>query len=366
MIALASGGQYTLQYGTTHDAVNCSDGSVTNLTMFGNNGAPPGIWTFARTQPNSPNWTTTVAIPDQYNSQFVYTFNTSGQELTHMIYQGPATGTPVREIDTSWATNGTPQSRTVVLEDGVTASETETSFDSFGNLLSLKEHDWGTKTSPGLVLRTTNLTYLTASPYPSLNILNRIITKTVADQTETIQSREDITYDQATGLNTPCISGAAQHDDAHYSCSNTIRGLATSVTTYTNPANQLGGVTKTFTYDSLGNLRTAQLNCCVLKTWNYSSATQYALPDSVVSGPAGGTQLTTSATYNAYTGQVTKSTDENGQSTSMTYDDFGRPLILTRPDTTQITYTYDDTNLVDSVSVPVVGTSARMKSTTLR
>jgi hypothetical protein len=276
-VSAGAGTQYNLYYSPIggpqdpHDGVNCSDGSGTYIQTI-NTGGPSGDWTFAREQ-NGGNWQTTVSAPDPYTSpyqdQTLYNFNSAGQETSRLMYQGNAGGTLLREIDTAWASNGTPQSRTLVLEDANTAAETETTFDSYGNLLTLKEHDWGTKTAPGPILRTTNNTYLSTSAYTSRNIMDRLVTKTVADLNGTVQYREDISFDDAGSINTPCVTGAAQHDDTNYGCSFTVRGSPTTVTTYTDPAHQAGGVSKSFTYDSLGNLRTATLNCCQQKQWNY-------------------------------------------------------------------------------------------------
>ena len=229
------------------------------------------------------------------------------------------------------------------------------------------ERNWGTVSSAGAVLRTRNLSYICSGSnggaYLTANILNCVLTKTISDQNGVVQYSESLGYDSPTDLNTPCITGAVQHNDASYGCSFTTRGLATSDTVYANAASQSGGETKNLTYDSLGNLRTAQLDCCQRKQWNYSATTQYTFPDSIVRG-SGTTTLTTSYTYNTYTGQAVTSTDENGQQTSYTNDISGRPLTLTRPDKTVITYSYNDTNETSSVSVPIVGSSARVQQIT--
>jgi RHS repeat-associated protein len=191
----------------------------------------------------------------------------------------------------------------------------------------------------------------------------------VADSTGAIKYREDTTYDGAAfsagaGVNA-CPTGAAQHDDNNYGCGNLTRGLPTSVTKYTDAATPGGAVTKNLTYDFFGNLRTAQLNCCQQKQWNYSATTQYSYPDAVVSG-AGSTQLTTSATYYFPTGQVATSTDENGQQTVYTYTDVGhlnRLTIIKRPDNANITYTYNDAQRTVTVTTPISSASSVQKIT---
>ena len=280
--------------------MSCTDGSTVNLTRKISDGTNISTWTFTRAL--SSNWVTTETTAA--GDQSLHTFNSAGQETNLLIYQGTSSGgTLQRTINTMWATNGTPATRITILDDGSTQNEVETTYDTFGNLQLLKEHDFGNGT-PGPVLRTTTLTY---NSYTSINLMNMLTRKTIADSSGTIKSRTDITYDQSGDINTSCPTGAAQHDDSGHGCTYTTRGLPTTVTTYTDPVTPSGGISKTFTYDWFGNLRTAQVNCCQLKTWNFSSTTQYAYPDNVVSGSSP-TQLTISATYNAYTGQVATST----------------------------------------------------------
>jgi RHS repeat-associated protein len=361
-ITLPSGGYIQFTYDGSNDGINCTDGTELNLTVVRSDGTTTTTTQYSRAQPGGI-WQTTVTYPqlpyDTVANQVVVAFDGNGHETSRKLYQGSATGSPLRTINTGWTTAGTitPASQTVVLEDGNTATKTDTSYDSNGNLLSTSEHDWGTVSTPGAIIRTTTLTYLSTSAYTNLNILNRVTRKTVADGGGTIHYREDTAYD-GTALS-PCPTGIVQHDDANYGCSMLTRGNPTSVTTYTDAATPGGAITKNFHYDIFGNLVQADLDCCQSKTWTYSATTQYALPDSITRGSTPGTQLTTGATYNAPNGSVATSTDENGKSTSYVYDSMGRILSVTRPDTTQVTYTYDDAHNAVSVSSPIQGTSAR-------
>jgi len=357
-VTLPTGGYYEYAYSGSNDGAYCPDGSVLNLSRTINDGTSSTVWQFARTPPGS-SWTTTITPPqlsyDTAANQSAYTFDTTGHETSRTFYQGSAAGgTLLRTINSTWASNGTPATQTTILENNQ-QSKVETDYDSNGNLTALREYDWGTG-APGSPIRNTTLTYLSTSAYTTRNILNRVTQQIVKDGTGAIKSRTDIAYDAGgafSGAN--CITGAAQHDDTNYGCSFTTRGNSTSITTYTDPVTPAGGITKSFTYDSLGNLRTAQLNCCQQKQFNYSSTTQYAYPDSAVSGSSP-TQLTTSATYNTYTGLVATSTDENGKVTSFAYDTLKRIASVTRPDSTQITYTYDDTARTVTVDTPTQGT----------
>ncbi len=201
-----------------------------------------------------------------------------------------------------------------------------------------------------------------------MNIVNRVSRVTISDGAGATKSRQDITYDETGYINTSCPTGAAQHIDTAYGCTFTTRGNPTSVTVYTDPVTPSGGFTKHFAYDSLGNLLTADVDCCQREQWNYSVGTQYAFPDSVVRGPSSGPQLTTSFTYDSNTGLLTKTTDENSQTTSLAYDVLKRLGMVTRPDNAQIPYTYTDAlppaQSSLTVAVPVQGVDARTVLTT--
>src|SRR5262249_11119647 len=95
------------------------------------------------------------------------------------------------------------------------------------------------------------------------------------------------------------------------------------------------------------------------------ATTNYTFPDSVTSGSAG-PQLTVSATYNSYTGLITKVTDENLKDTNYAYADPGhlnRVTSVTRPDNSQVTFTYDDVNFTARVDSPVQGTDVARQKT---
>ncbi len=368
-VTLPAGGYFEHQYNGTNDSINCSDATVNNLSVVVSDGASTSTWQLARAQ-NGTNWNTTVTAPqlsyDSAANQFVYTFNSSGQEIAAKFYQGATTGTLLRTVNTTW-TSGTPATQITILEDGSTQNEVETIYDSFGNLFAMKEHDWGTGT-PGSVLRWTNVTYLNASPYIAANILNRPTEITIADGTGTIKSRTDIAYDESGYINSPCITGAVQHNDSAYGCSFTTRGNATTTTTYTDPATPGGAIAKHQYFDSLGNVVKADADCCQQVQWIYSATTNYTFPDSVTRGLGTGTQLTTNATFNSYTGFAATFTDENAQKTTYAYSDPGhlnRISSITRPDNAQITYSYDDVNFAVQVSSPVQGTSIAVQKSFL-
>ena len=213
------------------------------------------------------------------------------------------------------------------------------------------------------------MSYLGTSAYITANILNRPTNVTVTDNVSgVVHSRTDIAYDESAYTNYVCHTGVPQHSDT-YGCSFTTRGNPTTVTTYTNAAAPSGAIAHHSYYDNLGNVVKADLDCCQSKTWSYSATTNFSFPDSATRGSSPGTQLTTSATYNSYTGLVATSTDENGQVTHYTLDNLKRITNLQRPDSTNLTWAYTDATPPTQSSVtagaPIQGSNVQDTITTV-
>jgi RHS repeat-associated protein len=364
-ITMPTGGYVTYEYPSPNNGINCSDGTVLALKrrVYDASNNLLGLWDYSRTF-SSPNCITTVTLPqlayDTAANVSKYTFNASGQLVTEQHDQGSTT--LMRTISTTWAANGTPASTTVTLSDTGQQTKTDTTFDNYGNLTQSIEYGW--YSGSWTPVRTTQITYETGTGYASRNMRNlaKQILVREGGTSGTVKSRTDISYDQNGYINTSCPTGAAHHDDSTFNCSYTYRGLPTTVTTYTNAAAPSGNVDRHSTYDWFGNLRTADVNCCQQKQFAYSAATQYSFPDSVVSGPATGPQLTTSATYNSYTGLPEATTDENNKVTTYSFDSLKRPTTITVADGTttiaQQTFEYNVGSRWVSVSTPIDGTFA--------
>jgi YD repeat-containing protein len=365
-VTLPTGGSISYTYTGANDGVNCADGSTISLTRTVNDGVTSNSWTYARTLANGSNpATTTITAPqlpyDSAANQTVLSFDANNHETSRKIYQGGATGNPQRTVNTSWASNNTPGTRVIILEDGQKQQETDTSYDVYGNLLQLSEYDWGTG-SRGALVRQTLTTLVTDSNYTTRGMVSLVARQTVNDGA--VKSRVDFAYDDAAHETTCRSTPIAGHDDANFGCSSHYRGNPTSVTTYTDPVTPGGATTRYTSYDQLGNVVAADLSCCQQKTWSYSTATDYAYPDSITRGSSA-PQLTTSATYDLNMGLVLTSTDENGQIATFTYDSMGRVTDVKRPDNQHVTYSYDDTNLIVQVTSPVQGTSTVTSKTYL-
>jgi RHS repeat-associated protein len=326
-VTLPTHGYYEYTYTGSNDGINCADGTTLGMNRTVNDDTnPPATWNYVR---NTTNLTTTITTPKLIDTpqanDMVITFNSSGQEVSRKIYaNSPGSGTPLRTINTTWATNGTPATKITILEDGSTQSEVATSYNSNGLLSSVSEYNFGTG-APGSLFRTTSYTYETSTNYTNLNLINLVTSKQIQNGSGTVQYLQNITYDGVAITSANCETGAAQHYDSGYPCTFNYRGNPTQVNTYLAPATQSNPVTRNFTYDWFGNLITAQLNCCQNKTWAYASATQYSLPTSVTSGSSPGPTLTTSYTYYFPTGQVSTVTDPNNLVTTFQYDVYSRP-----------------------------------------
>ena len=348
-VSLPTGGSVTYIYGSTNDGVSCTSGNVVNLEREVSDGINSATWNYIS---NGGSWTTIttpqLADTSQANDTVV-TFDGSGLELSRKIYpNSPGTGTPLRTINITRASNGSPATQVTILDDGTTQTEVDTTFDQYGLLDAVSQYDFGTG-GHGPLIRTTSLTYNTSTNYANLNIRNLLISKQIKDNTGTVVYRQDTTYDGA-ALGS-CPTGVAQHDDTDYPCSFAYRGNPTAVTTYLTPSGPSGPVTKNFTYDLFGNLLTAQLNCCQTKTWSYSGLTNYSEPDSVTSGTSP-TQLTTSVTYYS-TGQINTSTDENNLVTNFSYDTSLRLTRISQTNGGSASYSYNDTNFTATTTVSI-------------
>jgi RHS repeat-associated protein len=345
-VTLPAGGYYAYSYTGTNDGVDPTYGTPTGFTRTTSDGTNTTQWQYSGVHSGS-NWVVTVSAPqmpyDSASNQSVFTFNSSGQETQEKYYKGSASGgTLLRTINTTWASNGTPATEITILDSGQ-QSEVGTIYDDNGNLTQTNEYDWGSGTI-GSLLRITQLTYTSSAPF-------LVTEKLVYDGSSTIKYREDRAYDGATLTS---VTGANQHDDTDYGTSHTSRGNLTSITTYTAPATPSGGITTNYTYNTLGNMLTTSVAGVQQKQYNFSSTTQWSAPNSIVSGPSGGPQLITSYTYNnSYTGQLLTVVDPNGQTTSYGYDAYKRLTSVTRPDSTVLTTSYNDTSFIVTSTTPI-------------
>jgi RHS repeat-associated protein len=318
---------------------------------------------------NTGNWTHTVAKTGGQVSSFAITAPVSGTVTTTNLYtSGWQTGlvssvtlqqgaTTFRTSTNTWTQDNPSGSSvanprlsgvTTALNDASPIQQSKAEFDytTNGNVSELREFDWGL-----LLKRKTQTDYLTS--YTGQHILDRPSQVRVLDGGGTLVARTDFAYD---GGSLSSVSGAAQHDDAGYGSTFSTRGNLTSTTRYPNLPSTFGSIARSFTYDTLGNLLTAQVDCCSLEQWSFSATTQYAYPDTIKRGPTG-TQLTTSRAYDFNTGLPLSETDPNNQIVNFGFDPMNRIISITRPLGANTTSGYDDnaalavvttTNVIDA------------------
>jgi RHS repeat-associated protein len=311
-------------------------------------GTTESSWTYAVT--TSSGLTSSFAVTDPTGTTTTTNLNTSGWQTglpsTVTISSGATT---YRTFGTTWTQDNTsltiplnprPLNSSTTLNDTGQQSSVSYQYDANGNVTNFTEYDFGSAD------RVTQSSFLASAAYTNLHILDRPSQVLVYDGANNLKSRTDLAYDSGTLTN---ITGAPQHDDADFPSTFTTRGNLTSTTRYANAAAATGAVTRNFTYDIFGNLRTAQVDCCQNKQWNFSSITNYAYPDSVVRG-TGSLQLTSSMAYDLGTGLTTTLTDENNQVLHAGYDAMNRVSSVTGPLSTSGTYSYDDNSAQPSAT----------------
>jgi len=281
------------------------------------------IWNHLFNTPTLGN-VTSLTVTDPNGNKTVTNTDGSSGFVTSIQRQNNA-GTTLATNSYSYTTSGPGTvlaSLTKTFNDTGQVSSVQYSYDSNGNATLVKEFDWGNQ-----LTRQTATTFAAGS-YLTKHILNLPTQVLVKDAGGNVVARTDIAYD---GSSLTSITGAANHDDTDYPASFLTRGNLTSFTRYSNAAAGTGALTRAITYDSLGNALTSQADCCVLETFNFSSANQYAYPNSIVMGPGAGPQFTQSLTYNLDNGLLFSQTDANGQVTSFQYDSMNRPTVTTPP-----------------------------------
>jgi RHS repeat-associated protein len=335
---LASQGALTDAPSFAHQTISPDGGSANN-----------SVWTYATTK-NGTGVVTSLALTDP-NSTTTTTNLSATTGLVSSVPVKDSAGTLLRQADYAWTTTGSPPASTVLgsivttLADSGQQSKVAYGYDPWANVTDLYEYDFGLTLKRHTVTR-----YLTSGNYVTFHVVDRPLQVLVEDGAGNVVARTDLAYDG--GALAP-VTGAVNHDDTAYSPSFTTRGNLTAITRYANAAAGTGAVTRTFSYDSLGNLISAQLDCCTQETSSFSGTTQYSFPDSTTRGPGGGPQFTTRYTYDPDTSLPLSSTDENGQTTQFQYDVMGRVTQVTSPQggtQVQVTTAYGDSALAPTVT----------------
>lgn len=303
------------------------------------------------------------------------------QEKTATYENG--TGATLRTVTKAW--NGfLDTSEQTALENGQTSQTNYTYQTSLAVLLEKDEYDFGSG-APGALLRKTVNNYQSFPVTPlSAHIWDRPCQTVVYDGQGNRDAETDYLYDTGTTVcgtaPTPALSGTGSytgHDETLYGTSATVpRGNATTKTVkcFAGATACTDAVTK-YIYDETGQITSS--------TDPNGNTTQYSFADHYTGGsPPGNTNayLTTlthptvkGVTTHGYyqydypSGQLSVSQDDNnfasGTSTAYAYvDPFARPTQVNYPDGGLTSYTYNDSPYNASTPSPSVTTTTEMNS----
>ena len=344
-LTLPTGGTITYSYTGANDGTSCSDGSTLRLTKVtpdtGGNS-----WQYTRTQAGA-NWQTLVQDP--VGNQTLATFN-GIYELQRKVYTGSTTsGTLLATIDTCYD-GATPDASGTCLTTipvppftqvdnykrlpsltGANSRSTAVYDAVYTRLTETDEYDFGALNSGvGPLIRKKSITYASLGN----NIQDRpsavyICNTATCDAGHAI-SQTTYSYDSGTLQST---TGTPQHSAISGS-----RGNATQVTSLGQ-----GGVnlSRSFAYYDTGGIYTATDVNGAVTTYTFSDSTS-SCGNSFPTNVQLPLSLTRAASWNCSGAVQTGATDENGKSTSVTYNDphYWRATASTDQLNNQTNYSY--------------------------
>jgi RHS repeat-associated protein len=337
-VTLPTGGTITYAYtGGSTGNITCADGSASGLTRQ----TPDGTWNYTRTAETAPAYVTKVTDPQNNDTliQFQGIYETQRD-----IYQGAApsfstfpipestlqTSNLLQETPTCYNTFTTACTNTAItlpigqrtittkLSGAASWANAQTSqhiykYSSSGSLTEQDDYDYGIGIVGALLAKTT-ITYATLT-----NITSFRQQVTVTNGSSTV-AQTNYNY----GDTVTATSGTPQHTTPPGS-----RGNLLSINYYTHGTSYL---TQSMSHFDTGNVQTVTDINGAVTTLNYADANNTcgnAFPTSV-SEPL---SLTRYMTWSCTGGVQLTAKDENGQTTTTTYNDqyFWRPVSATDP-----------------------------------
>jgi RHS repeat-associated protein len=333
-VGLPTGGTISYSYsggGTGVNGITCADGSAATITRT----TPDGAWTYARSQVSGTHWQTKVTTPSDSQNQgsvgddtvIDFQQDSSGTsnyyETQRLNYQGSSSsGTLLRTISTCYNGAASPCTATTLATPFTKRTITDIlpgtnnlqcrhvySYSSNGALTEEDDYDWGSG-AYGALLKKTLITMASLGNNISafrqgVIVCNGTGSASACGGTGTVVSQTNYNYDETSVVST---SGTPQHISVSGS-----RGNLTSTNYYTNGTTYL---TKRMTYFDTGKVQTMTDVNGAQTTYTYgvcgnSFATTVAEP----------LNLQRSMTWNCTGGAQTAFTDENGQTTAISYTD---------------------------------------------
>ena len=315
------------------------------------------LWTYTYTYNNGD--VSLARVHDPLGNDTDHTFTSLGThslyETKVKYYQGAQSANQVlKTVDTAYSSNQSlsfgnmavnvvPTSITTTWPSGKVRKTTNTYGSTFndgigaylgtyGKLLTKSEYDYGTG-APGPLLRTTtyNYQFLVNANYKTYNILDLVASVQTKDGGGSQVAYTFYNYDE----NTPTGSGISlQHNSAPVN--GTYRGNQTSVHRWLNTNGTYLVNTNSF-YDT-GNVYQSKDPLLNPTTFSYSP-TFYG---SLVTQVTNAANQSTNYNYDVNTGLPISVTDQNGHTTSYTFDALNRLTQITYPTgggTTTLCYT---------------------------
>jgi len=356
-ITLPTGGSVTYTY-TGSDGLSrgifCDSGTPTGLTRVT---SPGGTWSYERSNPATTQWITSVTDPEgnetEYSFQYVATIGNM-YETQRLVKQVTGDATTLLEtVETCYNAATIPCTSTVVTlpvtrrtlttkipNESGKVSQTVSVYRPDGVITELSEFDYGDG-NPGTLLRKTEIVYATLGGYVS----NRPATVTIRDGALAVKAQTTYTYDQG---NVTQTTGTPQLA--------TPSGPRGNATTITYSISEGASTNRSFTYFDTGLVRTAT-NPDQQYTYNSSGC-----PNSLQTNLAMPHDLSRSTAWSCVGGVPTSTIDENGKTTTYSYDAQWRPTSILRPDGSWLTITRES-DLSVTTSFPIEGTDCVKKRT---
>jgi RHS repeat-associated protein len=333
-ITFPTGGTISYKYTGGSNGITCADGSAAGLQRTTPD-TGTGYWNYSQVQGTGGASTTTLTDPQ--NNHTVMQFQ-GGYETQRQVYQGAInTSNLLLTTTTCYVSTANPQTcsntptlplsgRQVTSQPGGSnlVSMHAEQYDAYGNVTGTQNYDYGTG-GPGVPLRQTSMSYASLTnihAFPQQVTVKdgsgNTIQQTVYNYTDTVTSS----------------SGTPQLKSPSGS-----RGNLQSVNSYTSLS---AFMAKSFTYFDTGIIQTSTDVNGAVTTNVFPDATSTcgnAFPRTV-NRPL---NMSQSSTWNCTGGVLTAVTDENGNTTTATYNDpyFWRPASISYPDRGLTIWTYN-------------------------
>lgn len=211
-------------------------------------------------------------------------------------------------------------------------------YDKYNNLTDTFDYDFNPSVAATYPVRHTKTDYLTSNVdytdasvhLRSLPTMQRVYSVNPANGAETLAAKSETVYDDPTYQ----VSESYSSLTGWSTPATAARGNATTSRAWYDVNSSSAYIETHVQYDQAGNVRKMWDGRNKMSEIEYSATYNYALPTHTKSPPASapGSELETSSVYDFSSGLVTSTTDANGQSTYVEYNDvLGRPTKVTRP-----------------------------------